>query len=206
MFFSETKKNKIKKERLTRGRGMLENFLSRRRAKMADRLIPDDLRGGRILDIGCGAVSFFLNQTKFKEKYGLDRITSQAGRDVVFRVFDIEEADYLPFNDNFFDAVVMIAVFEHIKPLKLIDVLREIKRTLKPNGRFILTTPCPWTDKLLRVAAKFGLVSPEEINEHKRAYSHKELRNCLEEAGFPKEKMNFGYFEFFLNSWAYADK
>jgi SAM-dependent methyltransferase len=190
----------------TRGRGLLENFLSRKRARIVDNLIPDNLRKGRILDIGCGAITFFLANTNFNKKYGLDLEISQAKENIILRRFDIEEAACLPFGDNFFNVVTMMAVFEHIKPLRLNNVLKEIKRVLKPNGRFILTTPCPWTDKLLKIMAKLELVSSEEISEHKKAYDCEDLRNYLEKAGFLKEKIKFGYFEFFLNSWAYAEK
>ena len=45
----------------------------------------------------------------------------------------------LDFEDNFFDYVTMLAVIEHFHdPLV---VLREIRRVLKPSGRFIFTTP-----------------------------------------------------------------
>ena len=196
------------RKNITRGKGLLENFLSKKRAKTADKLIPDNLRQGRILDIGCGATPYFLLHAKFNQKFGIDPSLEnlQNNQNIILRHFDIEQNAELPFEDNFFDVIAILAVFEHIEPEKIPDVLRQIKRTLKPGGRFILTTPCPWSDKLLKFMAKLRLVSPEEINEHKGAYGHKAISLYLEKAGFEKEKMAFGYFEIFLNSWAYADK
>ncbi|MDP2947815.1 MAG: hypothetical protein Q8N88_06895, partial [Nanoarchaeota archaeon] len=56
----------------TRGTGLLEKYLAKKRAHMANKLIPESLRRGRILDVGCGETPFFLLNTKFNEKYGID--------------------------------------------------------------------------------------------------------------------------------------
>jgi SAM-dependent methyltransferase len=192
---------------ITRGHGLLEIFLAKKRAKKVNNLIPEKLREGRILDIGCGTIPFFLINTGFREKYGIDpSVRLNSGRGIILKGFDVERNARLPFRDNFFDAVTMLAVFEHIEPGRLAGVLREIKRVLKPGGRFIMTTPCPWTDRLLRVMARLGLVSAREMEEHKGAYNRASIKRYLGMAGFAQERMGFGYFEFFLNNWAYADK
>lgn len=46
----------------------------------------------------------------------------------------------LPFSDNSFDAIIMNEVFEHLNT-NLIEVISEIKRIMKPNGRLFLSTP-----------------------------------------------------------------
>ena len=66
--------------------------------------------------------------------------------------FDVENESTLPFDNSSFDAVTMLCRFEHIEQHRLPQALREIYRVLKP-GVFILTTPCPWADKLLRCLA-----------------------------------------------------
>ena len=53
---------------------MLEKFLSRARAKIANNLISAQHRKGRILDIGCGEYPHFLINIEFNEKYGIDRL------------------------------------------------------------------------------------------------------------------------------------
>lgn len=45
----------------------------------------------------------------------------------------------IPFEDNTFDCVISFQVIEHIKDDGLF--LKEIARVLKPNGKFIVTTP-----------------------------------------------------------------
>lgn len=47
----------------------------------------------------------------------------------------------LPFEDNFFDVISMVEVIEHIPKNDIDFYISEIKRILKPNGLFILTTP-----------------------------------------------------------------
>ncbi len=51
------------KDNVTRGYGLLERFLAKKRAKMANEIIPLALRTGRILDIGCGPFPYFLLNT-----------------------------------------------------------------------------------------------------------------------------------------------
>ncbi len=54
--------------------------------------------------------------------------------------------------------------------------------------------------------ARLRLVSPDEINEHQGAYSHRAIAEYLGLAGFERNRAAFGYFEFFLNIWASAEK
>ena len=197
----------MEKQRGTRGKGVLEPFLAKKRREMAEKLIPDNLRKGRILDIGSGTTPLFLMEAEFKEKYGIDPMAKEIqDKNINIVRADLNIHPALPFQDNFFTVITMLAVFEHIEPNNLIDILNEIKRVLKPGGRFILTTPTPWLNVFLKLMAQLNLVSKEEIKEHKEAYSHKKIGDYLEQSGFLKEKMKFGYFELLLNNWAYADK
>lgn len=188
--------------------GLLEDFLTEKRSLKADVLIPAEFREGKILDVGCGITPTFLLNTKFKRKYGLDlMIENQLPQENIFITkLDLEKEPALPFEDNFFDVVTMLAVFEHLEPGRLIGVLKEIRRILKPKGRFVVTTPCPWSAKLIALMAKLRLIDPKKARGHKRAYGKNAIIRYLNEADFEKSKICFGRFELFLNSWAYADK
>lgn len=134
----------------TRGNGILENFLTQQRIKMANSLIPPEAREGRILDIGCGASPIFLNQITFKEKYGLDKIVPKViPEKIKFTAMDFEKESALPYNNDFFDVVTLLAVIEHIEPEKVLTLLHGVGKILKPNGLLILTTPAAWADRLL---------------------------------------------------------
>ncbi|MBI4854618.1 MAG: class I SAM-dependent methyltransferase [Acidobacteria bacterium] len=197
---------------VTRGYGLLEGFLASQRVKIANKLIPFEYRKGNILDIGCGTYPLFLTSTEFSNKYGLDKVVKSEAiksfreKQINLINHDNELEDKLPFEDNFFDVVTMLAVFEHIEPEKLPNLLAEIKRILKPGGVYIMTTPAIWADGLLRFLAKLRLVSPTEIEEHKDAYNFKKITKFLAQGGFSEEKMQFGYFEIFMNIWTKATK
>jgi 2-polyprenyl-3-methyl-5-hydroxy-6-metoxy-1,4-benzoquinol methylase len=192
----------------TRDAGPLDVFLAKKRAEMADRLIPEGLRGGRILDIGCGSYPLFLSGIEFSEKYGLDKSISLNLRLEGMKLsnYDLETRSDLSFDDSFFDVVTMLAVFEHIEKPNLKLLLREIHRVLKPGGVYILTTPAAWTDPILRALAKLRLISSVEVEEHKDAYSHAKIASSLSVAGFNKESIELGHFELWMNSWARAGK
>ncbi len=195
-------------EKATRGHGLLEGFLAKKRASMANKLIPDSHRHGRILDIGCGTTPYFLSHTYFSEKFGIDPVLGESKNHEGINLsrFDVEEGKPLPFADDNFDVVSMLAVFEHIKQPVLPALLTEVKRVLKPNGILVLTTPCSWSDGILKVMANTGLVSKEEIHEHEGAYNHKVITEFLQKGGFKKENIKLGYFEFWLNNWGTARK
>ena len=175
---------------------------------MADRLIPAYLRRGRILDIGCGTFPLFLARTKFHEKFGADKVFQYLAHDhlealgIRIAPFNIEQEDLMPFEDDRFDIVTMLAVLEHIEPSRLPGLLSEIYRILKSGGMLILTTPAAWTDKLLRLMAPIVLVSAVEMKDHKIAYTPSSLRTALSTGNFVPDKLEIGWFQSFFNIWA----
>jgi SAM-dependent methyltransferase len=194
--------------RVTRGYGLLEAFLAKKRAQMANRLIPSGYRKGRILDIGCGSVPFFLAGTPFQEQYGIERSPhSSSSREGVRLVsFDLERGPFLPFASKRFDVVTMLAVLEHLDPSTVAGLLNETYRVLKNGGLLIVTTPASRTDHLLRLMAKLRLLSPTEINEHKDTYSLPGLAKCFQSSNFGTSSMRLGHFELGMNIWGLIAK
>ena len=90
--------------KITRGQGLLEKFLGQQRTKKANALIPDKLRSGRILDIGSGTTPFFLINTQFNEKFGIDPAASFSVlyENITLLKTDIEEETALQFENIFF--------------------------------------------------------------------------------------------------------
>jgi len=197
---------------VVRGYGPLDRWLAEQRHKIARKKLRPAQNNSRLLDIGCGNYPLFLTSLDFSEKYGLDKLNPADVSDeiknegITLVNCDIEKTGKLPFDDDYFDAVTMLAVFEHIEPNELVTIHREIHRILKPGGIYVMTTPAFWTEWLLKTLAKIRLISDVEIKEHKDSYSHTKILSVLQKAGFKSDKLRFGYFELFMNNWATAVK
>ena len=195
---------------MTRGYGFLEGFLAKKRASVADGLIPAASRKGRILDIGCGTYPYLLSKIDFKEKYGLDQNLNESCREqfkeINLQKFDIGNEKTLPYQDAYFDIVTMLAVCEHLDQNLLAEKFTEIHRILKSGGRLIITTPAPWASFVLRIMTVLKLVSPVEIEEHECLYSRFKISGLLSQSGFNFKKIKSGYFELFMNMWIVAEK
>ena len=195
---------------VTRGYGLLENYLNKKRCAIANRLIPPSLRKGRILDIGCGTFPRFLYSTSFAEKYGLDQVVSASNRFVKEKIyiqeFNLGSNTKLPFEDGFFDVVTMLALIEHLEYDTTADLLGEVYRILRPDGVCILTTPAKWVNILLKSMAWFRLVSPREIEEHKCLYDPNKILELFKLNQFREDDIDTGFFETHMNIWAKATK
>lgn len=196
-------------ERVTRGFGLLEKFLSIQRMKRAKKIIRKHHKSESILDIGCGSYPLFLINSDFELKYGIDQEIEEKlckSLHLHLKKHDISTVLKLPFNDNYFDVITMLAFVEHLEIEQLVKVLKDSFAMLKENGILIITTPAKWSDIPLKLMARLNLVSAEEIEEHKRAFSLEELSKLLVRAGFSQKNIQYGYFEFRLNLWACAKK
>lgn len=192
----------------TRGFGFLEIFLAKKRANTANKLIGRKFNKGRVLDIGCGSFPYFLVSTDFKEKHGIDGHIDKAGfklKNVTLKKLNVEK-EKIPYRTNYFDVVVMLAVFEHIHPEKLSGVLSEIKRVLKKDGTLVLTTPAPWAVPILWLFSRLRLISKVEIDDHKPLSGPLKIKEFLKKAGFEKRKIKHGFFESGFNIWVTAKK
>lgn len=96
---------------------------------------------GKLLDFGCGRKPYknlFCNVTEY---IGVD--IKQTGHDHSFSEIDIfYDGKHLPFEDETFDAIFSSEVFEHLFNLE--EILDELKRVLKKNGKILITTPFLW--------------------------------------------------------------
>jgi SAM-dependent methyltransferase len=196
----------------TRGFGLFERFLAKKRAQLADSLIPRPFRSGRILDIGCGMNPAFLQTTAFSEKYGIDKAGSLSCHTkfdeqlITFIHHDIESGDPFPFYDEFCDVVTMLAVIEHISPNNLSKVIAELYRVLKRGGLLIITTPSHWTGFILNGMSLLRLISRQEVKDHKELYTSDDIMKALQLGGFAPGNMQQGCFEFYMNTWIMAIK
>ena len=93
----------------------------------------------KILDIGCGNGRNMKN--KNYEFYGIDNCQKfvELAKEVTPNVF-LSEMTELKFENNYFDAIISIASFHHLSNyVRRLDCLSEMYRTLKPNGKILLS-------------------------------------------------------------------
>lgn len=95
-------------------------------------------KGGRILDIGCGSGTFAAQNPDY-EWHGIDwDITPAKGKKIEAIVHNVEEFPY-PYEAGSFDAITCSEVQEHC--FDPIAINREVRRLLKRDGNFFLSTP-----------------------------------------------------------------
>lgn len=104
--------------------------------------------GQRVLEVGFGSGVTFLNLNDcYQEIYGLDLCASVEQVGAMFRDRGIQthlrQASVLdmPYENDFFDTVLLISILEHLKPDQQIKAFKEIHRVLKPVGQVVYGVP-----------------------------------------------------------------
>jgi ubiquinone/menaquinone biosynthesis C-methylase UbiE len=108
-----------------------------------------ECRGGRrVLEIGYGSGVSFLNLHElYDEIYGIDLNASGEAVKSVFDALDIQtfltngNVLDMPYEDNYFDTVLLISILEHLHSDELERAFREIQRVLKPGGQLVYGAP-----------------------------------------------------------------
>lgn len=119
-------------------------------------------------------------------------------------IFPQDSKCFLPFENESFEVVTMLAVLEHLNyPL---EMLKQIARVLKPNGILLLTAPSHFAKPVLEfLAFRLKIVSEAEIRDHKRYYNKcdlSELVSSIPELTLIKHK----YFQLGMNNFAIIQK
>jgi len=165
-----------------------------------------DVKGKKILDIGCGAADYLLAIGKPGADYvGGQDISEEAVKRGRLRLekenikgkLAIGDAINLDFPDNFFDGVFSSDFFEHINLEVKEKVISEIYRVLKPGGKLTIKTPNLNFLKVVifikRILNVLRLRSPfiyiphtrnNPDNEHHGLTTHSELSTLLEDNYF----------------------
>jgi 2-polyprenyl-3-methyl-5-hydroxy-6-metoxy-1,4-benzoquinol methylase len=65
-----------------------------------------------------------------------------------------------------FDAVVMLAVVEHVSIEELQEWATALPDLLRPSGRLIVTTPSPFVDHILHAGIRLKVLDGMEAHQH----------------------------------------
>ena len=161
------------------------------------KIIPN----GKILDVGCGSGDFLLLMKSLGMKcYGIE--PGSFNDDFAkYNKLNIKRGslEEIKFPSNFFDVITLNHVFEHVKSPK--EVLKELKRILKPNGDLIIGIP--QCDSLAFKIFKENWVQLD-TPRHLFIYSPNVLKKYAENTGFKINKMRYNSTPFqFLGSFLY---
>lgn len=113
--------------------------------------VASQVPNGTILDIGCGFGSFVISARKlgldafgieispFEVEYARARLCEFFPEANPEQVYLLGDGHTVPFQDNFFDAITLWNVLEHIPDNKIL--LNEVYRLLKPGGFLFIICP-----------------------------------------------------------------
>lgn len=99
-----------------------------------------------MLDLACGVGGFSF----LLEDYGFEVVGVDISEDMIRKAreyaksresnveFIVGDARKLSFEDKTFDYVIFIDSIVHFEPLELNQVFKEVRRVLKPSGKFIM--------------------------------------------------------------------
>jgi len=144
-----------------------------------------------ILDVGSGTGGNLMAFDRLGKTTGIDISKTAVNfcRMRGLKNVTCSPVEKIPYADGAFDVITSIDLLEHTS--NPVEVLLELKRVLKENGRIIVTVP----------AFRFLWSQHDDALGHKRRYEKASLSRDIDEAGLRIKKM--GYF-FFLSFFAVA--
>jgi len=101
----------------------------------------------RILDLGCGHGAFvhFIREAGYRNVVGVDRSPEQVAEALKLGVEGVREGDLVETLQNLpaesQDVVIAFDVIEHFTKPELLSFIDEVRRVLKPAGRWIIHAP-----------------------------------------------------------------
>lgn len=161
-----------------------------------------------LLDIGCGWEAKLLRSVEphISKGVGIDfkapQISSANGGGKIDTLSVTLERE-LPFEDESFDVVTMIAVLEHLE--HPIEIMGEINRVLKPEGALVITVPSVWSQPVLEfLSFGLGIVSRDEIADHKLYHNRLSLEFLAKKSGLKVKEHK--YFQLWMNNFCTFSK
>ena len=152
----------------------------------------------KVLDFGCGVSQW---NTKSILKYpklihGVDKSFNN-NKDIKNNLPIFCDLSKLPLSD--YNVVLAMAVFEHIDPFKLVELLDQIFKKTSKDAIIFGTTPTPYAKPILEfLSYKLNLIDQSQIKDHKIYYDKLWLNQILSRTNWVLQ--DYKKFQFGLNS------
>ncbi len=150
---------------------------------------------GKLIDIGCGSGRNFYKKEGL-EIYGTDfseKMIEFAKESKIAKELTVMKNEKIPYEDNFFDSAVCIAVLHCVESEKQRkDLIKEVYRILKPNAEVLITV---WGKNEPRIKNKPKetfipwTVGEKKYKRYTYIYNKEELENQLKKSGFKIKKV-----------------
>lgn len=141
----------------------LDYYLQRQRIAAATQWIPF---ASHVLDVGCGDGALFrLGKDRIVSGVGIDTLDGPRWPDGAYERRTGRFPDAVHAGEQF-DAVVMLAVVEHLDDTELRQWADAVPQVLRPGGRLIITTPSPLVDHILHWGIRLRLLDGMEAHQH----------------------------------------
>ena len=170
----------------------IENNRKTAQGRISLELLKRFPKGSKVLEAGCGlGVWDFLFEEMGFQSYGVDfseaaikAATQYAKEKGLHSQFYLGDLRKLPFENNFFDAIVSYGAIEHFDDSE--NAVKEFFRVLRPGGACLVTTPNPFNFHRLigrhylnmTKSAKLGYVGKEND------FTPKALAKMFKDTGF----------------------
>jgi 2-polyprenyl-3-methyl-5-hydroxy-6-metoxy-1,4-benzoquinol methylase len=142
---------------------LLDRALQRWRIAKATPYIP---KGARVLDVGCADGALFrVLGDRIAGGIGIDPALATESNDGRVRLVRGAFPDDLR-ADGHFDAITMLAVFEHLDDAAQRKAAAACASLLRPGGRVVLTVPEPAVDRIVHFLARLGILAGMAMHEH----------------------------------------
>lgn len=158
-----------------------------------------------LLDIGCGWEAKLLRSAEphIRKGIGVD-FKAPSLKSNKLETFSLKLDKELPFADESFDIVTLMAVLEHLDQPEC--MVNEIDRVLRPGGVLLLTVPSWYAKPVLEfLSFRLGIVNKDEILDHKRYYNKADLFELFTLTKTLKIEKHL-YFQCAFNSFVCATK
>lgn len=221
-----------------------KTFLSSKGLKLSKRLLriykkAIEYKPEKVLDFGCGRGELALNLAlTWIETYGVDISDDAINISTEIKNYWIKnnpdmklkfikvDGKKLPFEDNFFDMVIMSDVIEHMDKKELLNSLKEIYRVLKKSGHILIhTSPNKiFINYGLKIYFLLGYLNGIKLNWnmkkdlpygmsskfHKNEHTSFSIKRFLKKTGFKNVEIEFiknpHYVYYFLKDRKFIDK